>query len=182
MKSIKSMSLGELAAYVCSHLEKNGIHVVLSGGACVSIHSQNEYTSYDLDFIENISSPRNRIKKIMAEIDFLEENRYFKHPDTEFFIEFPSGPLAVGREPAKEIISILFPTGNLKILSPTDCVKDRLSAYYYWQDNQSLEQACLVAKNHILDLTEIRRWSKKEEELEKYREIEPLLKGSMKSN
>ena len=31
----------------------------------------------------------------------------------------------------------------LKLLSPTDCVKDRLAAYYHWNDRQSLEQAIL---------------------------------------
>ncbi len=36
MKSIQSMSLEELAAYVATHLEHNNIPVVLVGGACVS--------------------------------------------------------------------------------------------------------------------------------------------------
>ncbi len=34
MKSIKQMSMEELAAYVCSALEKDGIETVLSGGSC----------------------------------------------------------------------------------------------------------------------------------------------------
>jgi hypothetical protein len=33
MKSIKQMSMEELAAYVCSELEKEGIETVLSGGS-----------------------------------------------------------------------------------------------------------------------------------------------------
>ena len=37
MKSIKEMTNAELAAFVESHLRKNGIDVVLSGGACVSM-------------------------------------------------------------------------------------------------------------------------------------------------
>lgn len=58
MKQIKEMSLGELAAYVCTHLQENGIHCVLTGGACVSIYTENLYESFDLDFIENIASKR----------------------------------------------------------------------------------------------------------------------------
>ena len=50
MKKIKEMSLGELAAYVCTHLQKNDIHCVLTGGACVSIYTENRYKSYDSDF------------------------------------------------------------------------------------------------------------------------------------
>ena len=42
MKSIKEMTMEELAAYVCSQLEKEGIETVLSGGSCVerSIHKE----------------------------------------------------------------------------------------------------------------------------------------------
>ena len=35
MKAVSQMSLGELAAYVSSHLESKGIQVVLSGGGFV---------------------------------------------------------------------------------------------------------------------------------------------------
>jgi hypothetical protein len=41
--------LSEMATLVCSRLEADGISVVLSGGAAVSIYSENEYESYDLD-------------------------------------------------------------------------------------------------------------------------------------
>jgi hypothetical protein len=45
----------------------------------------------------------------------------------------------------------------LKVLSPTDCVKDRLCAFYFWNDLQGLEQAVLVAKSQQVDLKEIKR-------------------------
>jgi hypothetical protein len=84
MKSVHKMSLAELAAWVCSHLSENGIEAVLSGGGCVSIYSSNQYQSMDLDFVENISSSRQKIKRILAEIGFHEEHRYFEHPETRF--------------------------------------------------------------------------------------------------
>ncbi len=61
------MSIGELAAFVCTHLKDNGIDVVLSGGACVSIYTKNRYQSYDLDFIENVSASRKKIKEVLRE-------------------------------------------------------------------------------------------------------------------
>lgn len=36
MKAIGEMSLQELAAFVCSHLQQHDIPVVLVGGSCVS--------------------------------------------------------------------------------------------------------------------------------------------------
>ncbi|MFH2084586.1 MAG: hypothetical protein ABII20_04570 [Candidatus Omnitrophota bacterium] len=85
MKPVKKMTLGELAAFVSSHLKKHGINCVLSGGACVSIYTKNQYQSYDLDFIENISTGRKKLRDILSTIGFSEENRYFKHPDTDYF-------------------------------------------------------------------------------------------------
>ena len=52
--------------------------------------------------------------------------------------------------------------GQIKILSPTDCVKDRLAAYIYWDDKQSLEQAIMVTRDQIVDIDEIKRWAKEE--------------------
>jgi hypothetical protein len=52
VKSVKDMSIGELAAFISSHLKRNGIDAILSGGSCVSIYSENKYVSLDLDFIE----------------------------------------------------------------------------------------------------------------------------------
>lgn len=162
MISLPDLTIGELAAYIAEHLRSKGIETVLVGGACISIYSANEYSSFDLDFIITGASPRQRVRAALAEINFIEENRYFVNPLTPFFIEFPSGPLAIGGEPPSEIHSLGFSTGNLRLLSPTDCVKDRLAAYYHWKDRQSLEQAILIARDHAIDIEEVRRWSVKE--------------------
>jgi hypothetical protein len=156
------MTIGELAAFVCTHLKDNGINVVLSGGACVSLFTENKYQSFDLDFIENVITSRKKIREVLQKIGFIEEHRYYKHPDTEFFLEFPPGPLSIGDEPVRETIEKEFSTGMLKLISPTDCVKDRLAAYYYWNDRQSLDQAILVAHTCDIDFGEIERWSVKE--------------------
>ena len=162
MTSFAGLTIGELAAYVSEHLRGKGIEVVLVGGACVCIYAENAYSSFDLDFIATGMAGRQSIRQALAEIGFVEEQRYFRHPETDYFIEFPSGPLAIGDEPPGEIASRTYPTGVLRLLSPTDSVKDRLAAYFHWRDRQSLEQAVLVARNHSVDLAEVRRWSVKE--------------------
>ncbi len=175
MRTIKEMTMGELAAFISNHLKKHGIEVVLSGGGCVSIYSDNRYVSSDLDFIDNRSTKRRKLKDALAEIGFYEENRYFKHPDTQIIVEFPSGPPAIGAEPVKEPVIREFTTGKLKLLSPTDCVKDRLAGYYHWKDRQCLEQAILVAKAQDVDFGEIERWSKREGKGSEFRQIKKLL-------
>ena len=162
MKKIKNMSQVELAAYVQDSLQAEGIQVVLSGGSVVSFYSSNKYVSKDLDLINTSFSKRSKIKAVMEGLGFHEQGRYFIHPETTFFIEFPDGPLSVGEEPVKEISEFQLSTGTLRVLSPTDCVKDRLCAFYFWSDLQGLEQAILVTRNQQVDLKEIKRWSKVE--------------------
>jgi len=170
------MTVGELAAYISSHLRDHGIEVVLSGGSCVAIYSRGKYVSLDLDFIDSRATKRAKIREALKEIGFQEKNRYFIHPDTQFFLEFPSGPLSVGREPVREISIMEFSTGLLKIISPTDCVKDRLAAYYHWGDRQALEQAVLVAEENKVDLDEIAAWSRGEGKLTEFQQISARLR------
>ena len=171
MKSIREMSQPEIGALVVSHLKKMGIPVVLSGGAVVSIYSHARYVSKDLDLVNIYSHRVGEIKNAMASMGFREEGRYYRHPDSEFFIEFPPGPLSVGTEPIREIKNKRYETGVLSLISPTECVKDRLAAYYHWGDLQSLEQAVLVSRNQKIDLEEVKRWSKKEGKLQNFDNI-----------
>jgi hypothetical protein len=162
MKRIGKMSQGELAAFIQSHLAQNGMEVVLSGGAAVAVYSKDKYVSMDIDLIPLSAIPRKRLVEAMIEIGFRAQGRHFTHTDTAFFVEFPAGPLAIGSEPVRSIEEIRLPTGTLKIISPTDCVKDRLSAYYHWGDLQALEQAKLVAGQTPIELDEVARWSNSE--------------------
>jgi len=168
MKSIKDMSMEELAGYVCSQLEKEGIKTVLSGGSCVEIYSQGKYTSDDIDLIDRFNGGHTKIKNVMLALGFKEHNRYFVHKDTKLFIEFPKGPLGVGDAPVKDIASREHDTGILRLLTPVDCIKDRLAAYYHWDDMQSLEQAVWVAEQNEFDMLSVEKWSMDENKLKKF--------------
>ncbi len=50
-----SLSVAEVAAVVSEALEAAGLDAVLSGGSVVTIYSENEYESFDLDI--NLRSP-----------------------------------------------------------------------------------------------------------------------------
>ena len=177
MKSIAEMSRAELGAFVQEHLRRRGIDVVLSGEACVSIYSQDRYVSMDLDMIHtSLTKPKRKsIRDAMSALGFAEGGRYFKHPDTDLFVEFPAGPPAVGEEPVREIHELHEATGVLRIISPTDCIKDRLTGFFHDNDRQCLAQAILVAQHNSVDVDEIERWSKGEGKLSEFREIREQL-------
>ncbi len=180
MKVIGEMSRAELTAFVQKQLRTKGIDVVLSGGACVSIYSHEKYVSMDLDMIHTslLAPKRNLIREAMNELGFTEDGRYFKHSETDLFVEFPKGPPSVGEEPVKEIHNLHVSTGILRILSPTDCVKDRLACYYHFNDQQCLEQAILVAQENKINLSEIERWSTNEDKIDLFLQIRKQLENS----
>ncbi len=175
MKSIGKMTQGELAAYIDSHLRQKDINVVLSGGATVAVYSENKYVSKDLDFISRFLKDDAAIRSAMSELGFEREGKYYFHEQTPYFVEFITGPPSVGDEPIGEIREIEMATGILRIISPTDSVKDRLASYYHWKDRQGLEQAVLVAKSNEVDLEEVKEWSRKEGKLAEFHEFSQML-------
>lgn len=171
MKPIGEMSRLELAAFLATELRKRDINVVLSGESCVSIYSQEKYVSMDLDFVNVMFAKRGHIDAAMTSLGFRGENRCFSHPDTEILVEFPPGPLGVGEEPVKQVDEIETATGVVRIISPTDCVKDRLAWYYHEGDTECLQQAILVAQANDVDLSEIERWSRIEDKSKEFEQI-----------
>ncbi len=152
------ITLEELAACVATALQAADIEAVLSGGAVVSIYTDNAFQSFDLDFIT--AAGRRDLIPVMTSLGFTSDgSRHFRHPDIEFVVEFPSGPLMVGNEPVRRYAKRRLQHGTLFLLTPTDSVKDRLAAFYHWSDRQALEQAVAIAKKQPIRLEAIRRWS-----------------------
>lgn len=159
---IKGISIKNLAIYISDYLRKNGVDTVLSGGACVSIYTNNKFISLDLDFVLRSYIDFKKIENLLDNIGFQGKEMYFEHEDTEYSVQILAPPLSVGDEPVKKIASIRKGNRVLKLLSPTDCVKDRLAGYYYWNDKQNFEQAISICRNNSVDLREVERWSKNE--------------------
>jgi len=161
-----TISLKDLAAFIYDTLNRNGIEIILVGGACVSIYSNNRYQSYDLDFVtyEELKT----IESVLQKHGFRRVGRCFSNSSCPYIIDFVNPPVAIGNESIKNYETLRTATGMLKLLTPTDCVKDRLCSFFHWNDEQALEQAILVASDQNIDLTNIKRWAKKENHEEKF--------------
>lgn len=170
-----STTIEELAAIVSTTLEAAGIDAVLSGGAVVSIYTNNEYESNDLDFVSPESA--GRIAEAIAPLGFERNGRMFAHPRTALFIEFPAGPLAIGDEliRATEVAKKRTAAGTIRLLTPTQCVMDRLAAYFHWNDLQSLDQAVMVASSRKVSVAKLDAWAKREGATEKLRKFKQRL-------
>lgn len=161
MKIDQDMNRKQFAAAVVKQLEKHGISCVLVGGACVSIYTDEKHSSKDLDFISPFS--QESIGSALGEIGFQKKGRYFSHPDSSLYVEFPSGPVAIGNKiPVEPEGELKVQKTTIKMLSPTQCVMDRLSAWFHWNDRRSLIHALWVCEKHPVNLDKIKRWAAKE--------------------
>lgn len=143
----------DLWHYVATHLAKEGIETILVGGAVVSIYSEGAYRSGDLDMVLGSMFVKN-LDQAMQQIGFKKKGRHFEHSQCKhLFVEFPgSPPLGIGSDYSIKPDELMLGGHVIKILSPTDCVKDRLASFIYFNDREGLEQAVLVAKRQKIDM------------------------------
>lgn len=135
------------------------------------IHSGGDYESEDLDYIIQAAPTQKTLDDAMAGIGFRRKVDQYFHPRSDFFIEFPRGPLSIGADidisPAK-----LRLRGTLvHALSATDSCRDRLAAFYHWSDRQGLEAAVAIALRNRVNLKKIREWSAAESAQDRYQEF-----------
>lgn len=74
----------------------------------------------------------------------------------------------MGDSPVNELNEVVTETGVVTLLTAQDCICDRLSAYYHWHDQQSLQQAIWVALAHPFDMAYVKSWSEREGMLAKF--------------
>lgn len=157
-------TVDELAAIVSQALESAGIVATLSGGGAVSVYTENEYQSKDLDYVTAAS--HKALRDAIAPLGFKESSniRQFEHPDTSWFVEFPPSPLGFGDLlVSHEDIPVLDTEyGPLRIITPTLSVTDRLAAYWYHNDPQCWDQAVMVCKSQKVDWDAIYAWARDE--------------------
>lgn len=141
------ISISELAFCVGETFIAHGSTAVLSGGGAAVVYAPEAYQSHDLDFILVY---RGGLAPLLNNLGFYQEHSQYKHHNFPWTLEFPPGPLAIGGDYAIAPERITCPqTGyRLDILSPTDCVRDRLTHFLAptHTDFSALEQALAVAK------------------------------------
>ena len=161
-------TLEEVAAIVSYALDKAGITATLSGGSAVSIYSDNAYLSRDLDFVT--SAMIADLKPVLGRLGFehtgIPRLSQFEHPKVEWYVEFPPSPLTFGHLQVnpEDCAVIDLAVGKLRIITPTQSVMDRLAAVYAWKDEQSRDQAILVAANQDIDWGALELWFENEGE------------------
>jgi hypothetical protein len=134
---------------------------VLVGGTVMAIYTEGLYRSGDLDLVPD-DAGRMRLVDVLSRIGFeVSRSRYFKHPSCpHLFLEFPRGPVELGEQFPVVPAEIEVEGRILRLLSPTDSVKDRLAGYIHWKTRANFEQAVLICRRQEkrVDLDAVREW------------------------
>ncbi len=157
--NLKNCTEEQLWKYIGFHLSKAGIESVLVGGAVVAVYSKGAYRSGDLDFVSKAGTHA-QVREVLESLGFEKvRSRHFEHPDCpHLIIEFPPGPISIGDDYKILPADVKIEGQTLKILSPTDCIRDRLASYIHFNARECLDQAVLVAKNQTFDIERVRKW------------------------
>lgn len=167
--------LQEVAAAVGAHLARRGIRAVLTGGACVAIHT-GTYVSKDADFVLQGLVSQSALEAALGELGYSRKGAEYVHPDVKFTIEFPPGPLSIGGDLDIAPVKLTVGRATTLGLSATDSCRDRLAAFYHWNDRQSLALAVQIAQAQAVDLDVIRDWSTREGKQAEFGEFQRKLR------
>lgn len=168
MKLDKRSSLADVAVATGDALRRAGIRAVLTGGACANLYSGGVYQSSDADFVLGGHSTTDDVDRALSTLGFAREGDRYVHRLFSFFIEFPSGPLGIGRDLKIRPVWRSRRTAKTLALSATDACRDRLAAFYFWKDRQSLAAAVAIAVRNRVAFAKIRAWSRSEGHEEGY--------------
>jgi hypothetical protein len=165
MKVTGSSSLVDIAFAVCTALDHAGIVGVLTGGSAATYYVPERYQSLDVDFVLRIAPQRHVVDEAMATTGYaLAPSGIYKHPDTSVTVEFPRGPMAIGRDIIQTWSTDRRGEHVLHVNSVTDCVRDRFMHFWAWNDRSALDVALAVATQHrsAFDAAAFRAWTEAE--------------------
>lgn len=154
-------SLIDVAFAACTVLDRTGLTAILCGGSAATFYAPDAYMSADADFVLRFDVSRRELSPILAQIGFRESGRIYVHDAVTWTLDFPAGPLSVGRDLITSWETVQRDDQVLHVVSPTDCVRDRFMHYFAWNDYSGLVQAVAVAKSQrkFVDLNVFRTWA-----------------------
>ncbi|NOT30812.1 MAG: hypothetical protein HOP15_10240 [Planctomycetes bacterium] len=169
----RGSSLREVAFAVCTALDRVGVTAVLTGGGAATLYAPEAIQSFDLDFVLEVYSDKNSPGKVLEELGFRREGHDYRHRASRFQLEFPVGPLAIGAERIERWSTLRAGPGLLHVITATDSCRDRLAAFFHFQDRSALDQACAVyaAQKRRIVLKKVRAWSQREGKLDAFEEF-----------
>lgn len=165
--------LREVAFVVCTALDRAGTTAVLTGGSAATVYAPQAYQSSDLDFVILFWRTSEGAGEILTALGYVLHGSHYVHAKNALTVDFIRDDLAVGGDLIRTWETVREGDYLLHVISPTDSCRDRLAAFFHWNDYGGLEQALAVekAQRERIDFDLIRKWSKREGAEDKFEEF-----------
>ncbi len=162
----QTSTLRDVAFEVCTAYAALGETVVLTGGSAATVYAPAAYQSRDIDFVFEFWAT-DLSDQPLLDLGFRLVGQEYRHASSHFTVDFIRGPLMVGSDQIESWDTLREREQVLHILSPTDCLRDRLAWFFAptSPDFSALDQAVTIAKQlgDRVDYDVVESWSVRED-------------------
>jgi len=158
--SFKDKPLKSIIAILCTLLRAHDHKPILTGRGCAYMYAPKQCHTNSFDIVMNEYHPDTMIALMKRAHLSFQTNRTFISKSYDFEINFLPPPLCVGDTIITQTHRMKTTHGYIDLLTITDIVRQRLSAYYRWGDSNALDEAIVLAKGKNIDLKLIEHWSR----------------------
>jgi hypothetical protein len=135
-------------ALVSKLLEERGKDIpIVIGGCALSYYSREVYFTADIDLAY---ADREALDKILRDIGFKKEGRYWVNEDLKLAIEVPVSVL-IGKDSPLEIVE-LGEGLHCRIIGIEDLIIDRLNACKHWRSEVDCEMVELLIRRYLKEI------------------------------
>lgn len=124
-----------IAGIITEALECLGIIPIVVGGAAVDFYTYGQYATADVDFVSVITED---VKKTMNDLGFVKKDKYWRIPDTDIMVEFPSDRLVGDLD---RIEPVEFEGKTIYYIGLEDLILNRVQEAEHWKDLNSADWA-----------------------------------------
>lgn len=157
-------TLVDVAFAVSTALARAGEPVVLCGGSAATFYAPEAYESRDLDFVITFGARPRAVRAAIEPLGFTRRSEgLFAHPTVPYTIDFLRGPVAIEEETITEFHTERRGDEQLRVLTLTDVVRDRVLHFWVWGDQRALRVAAAVARARPSDFdrAKLEEWTRK---------------------
>lgn len=148
-----------MVSLVAGHLAARGHEVILVGRACAAVYAGSRAKLPAVEFVVS-DFVVNDVLAAMSGLGFSSrDERTFTSKKFPYEIVLNPPPITVGDDVVENVSRIKMNGRTIGILTPTDCVRHRLSVFYKWGEREGIDDAVRVAKKQKVDMKLVERWS-----------------------
>lgn len=135
-----------IAGIITKALEPIGVTPIIVGGTAVEFYTLGQYATMDIDFVGDTND---EMKRIMEELGFERQGRFWQIPGTDIMVEFPSAKLDGAMD---RVQPVEYKGKCAYFIGLEDLILNRVQEAEHWNYSGSEEWAVNLMVSHYEDI------------------------------